>query len=127
MSGVPSSNMKAKPMAQNSTPQMQVSAMPSTRMLTDSRSRAKPDSSMTNPTCMPNTRNAAIRVQAVLTAFTVAIGSTASDCAAPAILGTNHDTNPSTASKPIILPVINQATLRRITGLRAFTRQVCQV
>src|SRR4029079_2284376 len=54
--GVPGSNMKAKPQAQNVTPQMQVSTMPSTRMLIDSRDRAKPASSMTNPTCMQKTR-----------------------------------------------------------------------
>ena len=61
--------MKAKPIAQKRMPQMQVSAMPSTRMFTDSRSRAKPASSMTKPTCMPKTRNAAISVQAVLIAL----------------------------------------------------------
>ena len=81
MNGVPSSNMKAKPIAQKKTPQMQVSAMPSTRMLTDSRSRAKPASSMTKPTCMPKTRKAAISVQAVLIALTDAIGSGAAGAA----------------------------------------------
>ena len=48
--------MKAKPHSQKVTPQMQVSAIPSTRMLTVSRERAKPDSSITKPTCMQNTR-----------------------------------------------------------------------
>src|SRR5689334_18921806 len=63
MNPLPGSNMKAKPQSQNVTPQMQVSAMPSTRMLTDSRERAKPASSITNPTCMQNTRKAATRTQ----------------------------------------------------------------
>src|SRR2546430_328289 len=67
--GVPGSNMKAKPHAQNSTPQMQVSAIPSTRILTDSRERAKPASSITKPTCIQNTRKAATSVQTVLTAL----------------------------------------------------------
>src|SRR6478609_5026204 len=50
MKPLPGSNMNAKPQSQNVTPQMQVSTMPSTRMLMDSRERAKPASSMTNPT-----------------------------------------------------------------------------
>ena len=72
--GVPSMNMKAKPHAQNVTPQMHVSTMPSTRMLIDSRDRANPASSMTKPTCMPNTRNAAISVHAVLIALISGVG-----------------------------------------------------
>src|SRR5262250_837674 len=67
--GVPSMNMNAKPQAQNVTPQMQVSTMPSTRMLIDSRDLANPASSMTKPTCMPKTRNAAMSVHAVLMAL----------------------------------------------------------
>src|SRR5215471_14784956 len=70
MKPFPSSNMNAKPHAQNVTPQMQVSTIPSTRMLTDSRDRAKPASSMTNPTCIANTRNAAMSVHDVLMALT---------------------------------------------------------
>src|SRR5215467_8851027 len=66
--GVPGSNMKAKPQAQNNTPQIQVSAMPSTRILTDSRERANPASSITKPTCIQKTRNAATSVQTVLIA-----------------------------------------------------------
>ena len=54
--GVPGQNMNANPHSQKVTPQMQVSAIPSTRMLTVSRDRAKPDSSMTKPTCMQKTR-----------------------------------------------------------------------
>ena len=81
MNLLPSSNMNANPIAQKKMPQMAVSAIPSTRMLTDSRSRAKPASSMTKPTCMAKTRNAAISTHAVLIAFTVAIGSAVSSCA----------------------------------------------
>src|SRR5690348_5011458 len=55
MKPFPFMNMNAKPQAQNVTPQMQVSTMPSTRMLIDSRDRAKPASSTTKPTCMQNT------------------------------------------------------------------------
>src|SRR5580765_6322892 len=72
MKPLPGSNMKAKPQAQNVTPQMQVSTMPSTRMLMDSRDRANPASSITNPTCMQKTRKAASRTQTVLSAFTSA-------------------------------------------------------
>lgn len=67
--GVPEQNMNAKPHSQNVTPQIQVSAIPSTMMSTVSRDRAKPDSSMTKPTCMQNTRYAATRVQTVLIAL----------------------------------------------------------
>src|ERR1700680_4246772 len=69
MNPLPGSNMNAKPQAQNSTPQRQVSTIPSTRMLIDSRDRAKPASSITKPTCMQKTRKAAISVQAVLMAL----------------------------------------------------------
>ena len=48
---------------------MQVSTMPSTRMLIDSRERAKPASSMTKPTCMQKTRKAAISTHTVLRAL----------------------------------------------------------
>src|SRR5262249_60633404 len=70
MNPFPSSNMKAKPHAQNVTPQIHVSTMPSTRMLIDSRERAKPASSMTKPTCIAKTRKAAISVHDVLIALT---------------------------------------------------------
>src|SRR6266851_3012295 len=67
--GVPGQNMNAKPHSQKVTPQMHVSAIPSTRMLTVSRERANPDSSMTKPTCMQNTRYAATSVHIVLIAL----------------------------------------------------------
>ena len=49
---------------------MHVSTMPSTRMLIDSRDRANPASSITKPTCMQKTRNAASSTQTVLSALT---------------------------------------------------------
>src|SRR6185436_12167313 len=80
MNPLPGSNMNAKPQAQNNTPQMQVSTMPSTRMLMDSRERAKPASSMTNPTCMQNTRNAASSTHTVLRALISGDGAPACAC-----------------------------------------------
>ena len=74
MKPLPGSNMNAKPHAQNVTPQMHVSTMPSTRMLIDSRDRANPASSITKPTCMQNTRKAASSIHTVLIAFTSAEG-----------------------------------------------------
>src|SRR5216684_376967 len=73
--GVPGQNMNAKPHSQKVTPQIQVSAIPSTRMFTVSRERANPDSSMTKPTCMQKTRYAATSVQTVLIALTCGGGS----------------------------------------------------
>src|SRR5260370_7488067 len=67
--GVPGQNMNAKPHSQKVTPQMQVSAIPSTRILTVSRERANPDSSITNPTCIQKTRYAATSVHTVLIAL----------------------------------------------------------
>src|SRR5689334_12624508 len=78
MNGVPSMNMNAKPQAQKVTPQMQVSTIPSTRILIDSRERANPASSMTKPTCMQNTRKAASSTQTVLSAFIVGVAVGAS-------------------------------------------------
>src|SRR5215831_7515151 len=82
MNPLPGPNMKAKPQAQNVTPQMQVSTMPSTRMLMASRERAKPASSMTKPTCMPNTRNAASSTHMVLMALTSGGGGASAACRA---------------------------------------------
>jgi len=117
MKPLPSSNMKAKPQAQKVTPQMQVSTMPSTRMLMDSRERAKPASSMTKPTCMPNTRNAAISVHEVLIAFISGVGPAGA-------AGTCACTPPpkyrpiavSRSVKPIALPPISARTFVRMTG-----------
>ena len=65
MKPLPAPNMKAKPQAQNRMPQRQVSTMPSSRMLTVSRVRAKPASSIMKPACMKNTRKAAMSVHIV--------------------------------------------------------------
>src|SRR5690349_7735938 len=73
--GVPGINIKAKPNAQKSTPQIQVSAIPSTKILTASRWRAKPASSISKPTCIQKTRKAAIKVQTVLIALISGVGS----------------------------------------------------
>src|SRR3954467_3849471 len=66
-------NMKAKPHAKKRRPQRQVSTMHSIRTLTVSRERQKPASSMVNPTCIPNTRNAATSVHIVLMGLTMSL------------------------------------------------------
>src|SRR4051812_21542464 len=119
MKPFPGSNMNAKPHAQNVTPQMHVSTMPSTRMLIDSRDRAKPASSITNPTCMPNTRNAAMSVHAVLSAFMVGVGPPASACTA----GERKMLIAATTSaRPIILPPTSASTRTRMAGSRRLVR-----
>src|SRR4029078_4051028 len=66
MNLLPEPNMKAKPNAQNRSPHKHVSTMPSSRMLTVSRVRENPASSIMKPACMKNTRKAAISVHIVL-------------------------------------------------------------
>ena len=100
--------------------------MPSTRMLTDSRERAKPASSITKPTCMPKTRNAAISVQAVLIALIVSTGSGASPSAAWATGGMKTDISARTIIRPIALPLNSSATFRLMRRSRAFVRSRCQ-
>ena len=113
MKPLPGSNMKAKPHAQNVTPQMQVSTMPSTRMLIDSRDRAKPASSMTNPTCMQNTRNAAISTQTVLMALISGDG-------APRLRVERRRQEihiaVSSSVRPMIFPPASASTFARMTG-----------
>ncbi len=70
MKPLPEPNMKAKPQAQNKMPHRQVSTIPSRRMLMVSRVRAKPASSIMNPACMKNTRNAATSVHIVFIGLT---------------------------------------------------------
>src|SRR5271170_7297550 len=102
--GVPGQNMNAKPHSQKVTPQMQVSAIPSTRILTVSRDRANPDSSITKPTCMQKTRYAATSVHTVLIALTFA-GGKAGAVSAYAAEGRYHfEISKSTSPSPIILP-----------------------
>src|SRR6202140_5588417 len=120
--GVPGSNMNAKPHSQNVTPQIQVSAIPSTRILTVSRDRANPDSSITNPTCMQKTRYAATSVHTVLIALICGGGSggAASPYAAP---GRYHfEISKNTSPSPIILPASSDPAPRRIAGSRHFSR-----
>src|SRR3984957_6412980 len=101
---VPGQNMKAKPHSQKVTPQMQVSAIPSTRMFTVSRERANPDSSMTKPTCMQKPRYAATSVQTVLIALTCG-GGKAGAASAYATDGRYHfEISKRTSPSPIILP-----------------------
>src|SRR5512133_1400252 len=57
-------------------PHRQVSKTHSTRTFTVSRERQKPASSMTKPTCMANTRKAAISVQTVLRGLTMSLAAT---------------------------------------------------
>src|SRR6185503_19836985 len=76
--GVPDINMKAKPQAQNVIPQIRVSAMPSAKILTASRERAKPASSISKPTCIQKTRKAATKTQIVLMALISGDGPSAS-------------------------------------------------
>src|SRR5712671_875498 len=120
--GVPGQNMNAKPHSQKVTPQMQVSAMPSTMMFTDSRDRANPVSSITNPTCMQKTRYAATSVHTVLIAL-ICAGGSGGAASAYAALGRYHfEISNSTIPSPIILPSISDPAARRIAGSRHFSR-----
>ena len=114
MKPLPSMNMKAKPQAQNVTPQIQVSTMPSTRMLMDSRDRAKPASSMTKPTCMQNTRNAASSTHTVLSAFISGVGpaGAAAACACTAGPTQTYITLRSSASPMNFPPMSARARVR---------------
>src|SRR6267154_3806208 len=120
--GVPGQNMKAKPHSQKVTPQMQVSAIPSTRMFTVSRDRANPDSSITNPTCMQKTRYAATNVHTVLIAL-ICGGGKGGAASAYAALGRYHfEISNSTSPSPIILPASSDPAARRTAGSRHFSR-----
>ena len=115
MKPLPGSNMNAKPHAQNVTPQMHVSTMPSTRMLIDSRERANPASSITKPTCMQNTRNAARSTQTVLRALTSGDGPAGAACACSAggiamYIAVNRSV------RPMALPPASASTLARMCG-----------
>ena len=70
MKPFPAPNMNAKPQAQKSRPQRQVSTIPSRRTFTVSRVRANPASRNMNPACMKNTRNAVTSTHMVLIGFT---------------------------------------------------------
>jgi hypothetical protein len=98
---------------------MQVSAMPSTRMLTASRERAKPASSISKPTCMQKTRKAAINTHMVLMALISGVASRpgAAACTMP---GTTVVMAATMMPMPSSLPAMRMATLRRSRGLRKF-------
>src|ERR1700722_2490069 len=114
--GVPGQNIKAKPHSQKVTPQMQVSAMPSTMMLTVSRERAKPVSSITKPTCMQKTRYAATSVHTVLIAL-ICGGGSAGAASAYAEFGIHtFEIKNSTMPRPIILPKSRCVAFRRTRG-----------
>src|SRR4249919_520151 len=116
MNPFPGSNMNAKPHAQKVTPQMQVSTMPSTRMLIDSRDRANPASSMTNPTCIPNTRNAAISVHAVLMALTSGDGPAGAGACAESAGARKTLMVVSRRMRPMAFPPMSASTFARKTG-----------
>src|SRR5580704_7914668 len=116
--GVPEQNMNAKPHSQKVTPHMQVSAIPSTRILTVSRDLANPDSSITKPTCIQNTRYAATSVHTVLIAL-ICGGGSGGAASANAAAGTQHlEIMNSTMPRPIILPINRYPAFRRTTGSR---------
>src|SRR5215472_1884770 len=116
--GVPEQNMNAKPHSQKVTPHIHVSAIPSTSIFTASRERAKPASSITNPTCMQNTRYAAISVHTVLIAL-ICGGGSGGALSAKAELGTQtFEIMNTTMPRPSILPSIRYPTFRRTTGSR---------
>src|SRR5437762_2240336 len=81
MKPLPEPNMKAKPQAQNKMPHKHVSTMPSSRMFTVSRVRAKPASSIMKPACMKNTKKAATSVHIVFNGLTYAGGAAAASSA----------------------------------------------
>src|SRR3569623_311034 len=118
MSLLPEPNMNAKPNAQNSRPHRQVSTMPSSRMLTVSRVREKPASSIMKPACMKNTRNAASSVHIVLSGLirSAAVGVPLS---ARASAPKYHETPampPIRMSAPSILPATMAVKIRREPG-----------
>src|SRR2546426_4962701 len=122
MKPLPDPNMKAKPNAQNNSPQMQVSTIPSRMMLTDSLERAKPASRHMNPACMKKTRNAAMRVQAVLIGLMYGGGGgvPAADAGAKNVAQTAVMIAKS-ATRPSAFPSITAANVRRNSF--SFTRR----
>ena len=93
--------------------------MPSTRMLMDSRERAKPASSMTNPTCIQNTRNAASSTHTVLIALISGDGAPACACSTG---GRNTHITASSRLRPMILPPTSASTFARMCGSRKLSR-----
>src|SRR6478752_2423495 len=85
MKPLPEPNMKAKPQAQNRMPHRQVSTIPSSKMFTVSRVRAKPASSIMKPACMKNTKKAATSVHIVFSGLTYAGGAAAASSASDGV------------------------------------------
>ena len=98
MKPLPAPNMNAKPNAQNSMPHRHVSTMHSSRMLTTSRVRAKPASSIMKPACMKNTRKAATSTHTVLSGLTMSsafsVGASCPSIGAPALVEKYHVKSP---------------------------------
>src|SRR5689334_12648778 len=102
-------------------PHRQVSTMHSIKTLTVSRERQNPASSMVKPTCMPNTRKAAIRVQTVLIGLTMSEALTVVS-AAKTLVPSKPEVNATTSKtspKPTALPQHNSFPYRRHSGSRS--------
>src|SRR5260370_22247329 len=119
--GVPGQNMNAKPHSQKVTPQMQVSAIPSTRILTVSRERANPDSSMTNPTCIQKTRYAATSVHTVLIALICGGGNGGAASAYAALRRYHFVISKSTSPNPSIFPASSDPPVPPTTASPPFS------
>src|SRR6266404_2053805 len=95
--------MKEKPKAKNRTPQRQVSTIHSINTFTVSRERQKPASNIVKPTCIQKTKNAATRVQTVLSGLTMSLPFN-SGSAAKTLL------NPSRSGKSATIPISSKLT-----------------
>src|SRR5579885_998718 len=83
MNPFPDPNIQAKPQPQKRMPQRHVSMMPSSMTLIVSLLRANPPSSIMNPACMKNTRQAVTSTHMVLIGLTYAgVGGVAGVAAA---------------------------------------------
>ena len=118
MKPLPWLNMNAKPKAKKSKPQRQVSTMHSIRTFTVSRDRQNPASSMVKPTCIPNTRKAATKVQTVLSGLTTsaALTSTSAARTRPKKRLVITVMMSSTKPMPIALPANRSFPYRRHSG-----------
>src|ERR1700683_4453258 len=104
-------------------PHRQVSTTHSTSTFTVSRERQKPASSIVNPTCIPNTRNAAISVHAVLTGFTMSLALTVGSAAhtRPNPTHDNSAITHSTSPTPTTLPASSVPPYLLHSGSRSRT------
>src|SRR5450756_265644 len=107
-------------------PQRHVSTMHSIRTLTVSFDRQKPASSMVKPTCMPNTRNAAISVQTVLSGFTMSLPlrtGSAAKVRIPSRPGSRTRAVRSSSPTAVSFPVSSSVPNRRHSGSFRRTRK----